>query len=99
MVKEKKMRPNFALTSILMFILSLAMLGILTLFESYLTGLTMSMERLISALVLILPAAAGVVFGILSLQRKEPKSWIAIAGILLNGGFAIFNALVLAFAG
>jgi hypothetical protein len=93
------MKPNLASTSILLFIISLAMLWILTLFESFLSGLTTVMERLISALILVLPAAIGVVFGILSLRRKEPKPWIAIAGILLNGAFAIFNLLVLAFAG
>lgn len=93
------MKQKFASTSILLFVISLAMLWILTLFESFLTGLTVNMERLLSALVLILPAAAGVVFGILSLRRREPKPWIAIAGIFLNASFAIFNALVLAFAG
>jgi hypothetical protein len=93
------MKPNFASTSILLFIVSLAMLWILTLFESFLSGLTTNMERLVSALVLVVPASVGVVFGILSLRRQEPKPWIAIAGILLNGVFAIFNLLVLAFAG
>lgn len=93
------MKRNFASTSILMFIISLAMLWVLTLFESFLSGLTTAMERLVSVLILVLPAAVGVVFGILSLRRKEPKPWIAIAGILLNGAFAIFNMLVLAFAG
>ncbi len=93
------MKRNFASTSILMFIISLAMLWVLTLFESFLSGLTTAMERLISALILVLPAVVGVVFGILSLRRNEPKPWIAIAAILLNGAFAIFNLLVLSFAG
>ena len=75
------------------------MLWILTLFESFLSGLTTSMERLISVLILVVPAATGVVFGVLSLRRKEPKPWIAVVGILLNGAFAIFNILVLSFAG
>ena len=96
---EKEMKPNLASTSILLFLISLAMFWILTLFESFLVGLTLGMERLISALLLVVPAALGVGFGILSLRRKEPKPWIAIAGILLNGAFAIFNLLVLAFAG
>jgi hypothetical protein len=99
MVKEIRMKPNLASKSILLFIISLAMLWVLTLFESFLSGLTTGMERLLSALVLVLPAAAGVVFGILSLRRREPKPWIAVAGILLNGAFAIFNILVLSFAG
>ena len=93
------MKRNFASTSILLFLLSLAMLWILTLFESFLSGLTTAMERLVSALILVLPAAVGVAFGVMSLRRREPKPWIAIAGILLNGAFAIFNILVLAFAG
>ena len=93
------MKLNLAWTSMLLFILSLAMLWILTLFESFLTGLTMSMERLISVLMIVLPAVIGVVCGILSLFRREPKPWIAVAGILLNGAFAIFNLLVLSFAG
>ncbi len=93
------MKPNLASTSILLFLVSLAMIWILTLFESFLSGLTTGVENLVSALILVLPALAGVVFGILSLRRNEPKPWIAIAGILLNGAFAIFNILVLFFAG
>ncbi len=93
------MNSNLASKSILLFLISLAMLWLLTLFESFLAGLTTGIDRLISVLVLVLPAIAGVVFGILSLRRNEPKPWIAIVGILLNGAFAIFNLLVLFFAG
>jgi hypothetical protein len=93
------MKSSLASKSMLLFLVSLAMLWILTLFESFLSGLTTSVERLLSALILVLPAAVGVVFGILSLRRKEPKPWIAIAGILLNGAFALFNILVLGFSG
>jgi hypothetical protein len=96
---EKEMKPNLASTSIRLFLISLVLLWILTLFESFLAGLTTGMEKLLSALILVVPAAVGVVFGILSLRRNEPKPWIAIAGILLNGAFAIFNILVLSFAG
>ena len=93
------MKSSLASKSMLLFLVSLAMLWILTLFESFLSGLNTSVERLLSALILVLPAAVGVVFGILSLRRKEPKPWIAIAGILLNGAFALFNILVLGFSG
>jgi hypothetical protein len=98
-VKEKNMKSSLASKSLLLFLVSLAMLWILTLFESFLSGLTTSVERLLSALILVLPAAVGVVFGVLSLRQREPKPWIAIAGILLNGAFALFNILVLAFSG
>ena len=93
------MKLNLAWTSILLFLLSLAMLLILTVFESFLSGLTMSMERWVSALVLVLPAITGVVCGAISLRNREPGPWIAVTGILLNGLFALFNILVLSFAG
>ena len=98
-MKEKNMKSSLASKSMLLFLVSLAILWILTLFESFLSGLNTSVERLLSALILVLPAAVGVVFGILSLRRREPKPWIAIAGILLNGAFALFNILVLGFSG
>jgi hypothetical protein len=93
------MKIRFASISLLLFLLSLTMVWLLTLFEFLLIGLSTFQERLISALLLVVPAIAGTVFGILSLQRKEPRPWIAIAGILLNASFAIFNILVLAFSG
>lgn len=93
------MKSSLASTSLLLFLISLATLWILTLFESFLSGLTTGMERLLSALILVLPAVIGVVFGFLSLRRREPNTWIAIAGILLNGAFAVFNLLVLGFSG
>jgi hypothetical protein len=98
-LKEKEMKRSLASTSLLLFIISLALLWIFTLFESLLSGLSTGFERLISALILVVPASIGVVFGVLSLRRGEPKPWIAIAGILLNGAFALFNLVVLAFAG
>ena len=83
----------------LMFLISLLMLGLLTLFESLFVGVSPGVERWISLLLLVLPSALGVVFGALSLNRKERRAWIAIAGILLNAFFALFNILVLSFAG
>ena len=93
------MKPKLASISILLFLISLVMLLSVSLFEIYLSGLTIRVERLVSALVLLLPACAGVVFGGLSLRRREPKPWVAITGMALNGAFAAFNLLVLAFAG
>ena len=83
----------------LLFVISLVMLGLLTVFESLLVGVPPSVERWISLLLLVRPSLLGVVFGILSLTRKERRAWIAIAGILLNAFFALFNILILSFAG
>ena len=93
------MKNRYASISLILFIVSLTMLWLLTLFEALLVGLTTGEERIISALLLVVPAIVGVTFGVVSLQRREPKPWIAVAGILLNGCFAIFNILVLFFAG
>lgn len=93
------MKASYASRSMLMFLISLLMLGLLTLFESLFVGVSPGVERWISLLLLVLPSALGVVFGALSLNRKERRAWIAIAGILLNAFFALFNILVLSFAG
>jgi len=93
------MKSSFGSISLLLLLISLAMLLVLTLFESRLLGLPTFTERIIGVIFLVLPSTAGLFFGILSLRRKEPYPWIAITGIFLNGAFAIFNLLVISFAG
>lgn len=93
------MNLSLAAKSLVLFGVSILFLLALTLFESALINLPDRTERLISALLLILPAVAGVVFGALSLRRKEMKTGAAIAGIILNALFALFHVFVLSFAG
>jgi hypothetical protein len=93
------MKLSFGAKSILFFLLAVLFLVLLTLFESLLSGLSLSTEKWISLLLLVLPAVIGVVFGILSITRKESKSWIGILGILLNALFALFHLFLLSFAG
>ena len=93
------MKTRFAPISLILFLVSLSMLWLLTLFESLLVGMSTNRERIISVVLLIVPSVAGVIFGILSLRQKEPRPWIAVAGLLLNGFFALFNLLVLFFSG
>ena len=93
------MKLSFGAESILFFLLAVLFLVLLTLFESLLGGLSLSTEKWISLLLLVLPAVIGVVFGILSITRKESKSWIGILGILLNALFALFHLFLLSFAG
>ena len=85
--------------SLTLFVLSVIFLILLMLFESSLANLSMSVERSISALFLVLPGILGILFGISSLMRKEDKLWIAVIGIVLNALFALFHISVLAFAG
>ena len=93
------MKLSRAAKSIALFGLSVLFLLLLTLFESSLSGMSLAAEKAISALLLILPGVIGVVFGVLSIIRKESKLWMAILGVLLNALFALFFSFLLSFAG
>ena len=85
--------------SLFLFGLSVIFLVLITLFESVLLNLSVSVERIISALLLILPGLMGIVYGVFGVVRKETKVWVAYLGIVLNGLFVLFHAFVLSFAG
>ena len=93
------MNLSLGVKSLSLFLLSVLFLILLTLFESSLTGLSLMAERTISLLFLVLPALLGIVFGIMSIVRKESRRWLGILGILLNGLFAAFHLFLLSFAG
>ena len=93
------MKLSLSAKSITFFLLAALFLVLLTLFESSLIGLSMTAERILSFLLLVVPAVIGVIFGVLSVLRKEPRAWIGIVGILLNGLFALFHLFLLSFAG
>ena len=93
------MKSSLGAKSILFFLLAVVFLILLTLFESSLAGLSLTEERVVSLLLLVFPALIGVVFGILSVSRREPKLWLGILGTLLNAVFALFYIFLLSFAG
>jgi hypothetical protein len=93
------MKLSLGTQSILLFILSLLFLFLLTFFESSLSGLSLTTERIISALLLVLPGVIGMVLGIMGILRKEPRAWVAGLGMILNGLFVLFQTGVLLFAG
>lgn len=93
------MNLSLGVKSILAFVLSIVFLILLTLFETFLIGLAITTERTISLLLLVFPGVVGIVYGVLSVVRKEPKIWIAYLGILLNALFALFQLFVISFAG
>lgn len=93
------MNLSLASKSLVLFGISVFILILLTGFESALLGMPVLAERSLSAVLLILPATVGAVFGILSLRRNEMKTGMAIVGVALNALFAIFHILVLTFAG
>jgi hypothetical protein len=93
------MKSSLGAKSIFFFLLSVLFLVLLTLFESSLAGLPLTAERILSLLLLVVPAIIGTIFGVLSIVRKESKLWIGVLGILLNALFALFHLFLLSFAG
>ena len=93
------MNLKLSTLSILFFLLSLLFLLLLMRFESSLTGLSLTAERILSLLLLVVPALAGIVFGVLSILRKESRRWLGVLGTLLNALFALFHLFLLSFAG
>lgn len=93
------MKPSLGAKSIFLFLVSLLFLFLLTFFESSLSGLSQTAERIMSALLLIVPGFIGMILGATSLRRKELPRWVAILGIFLNGLFTVFHIFVLSFAG
>jgi len=93
------MKLKLAVISMLLFGLSVIFLFLLTMFESLFSGVSLIVERIISALLLVVPGIAGVIFGAMSLQRKETPRWLAVVALLLNVLFAFFQILVLSFSG
>jgi len=93
------MNLSLGAKSIVLFALSVLFLILLTVFESSLSALSLTAERAISMLLLVLPAVLGLLFGIRGITGKEPNPWVAILGVLLNGLFALFFIFLLSFAG
>ena len=93
------MKLKLGVLSMLLFGLAVIFLFLLTMFESFFSGVPLIVERIISVLLLIVPGIAGVIFGAMSLQGKEAPRWTAVLAILFNAFFALFHILVLSFAG
>ena len=93
------MKPGFAGNSMLLFGVSVVLLLLMTSLESALTGMSTGAERLVTFLLLVLPAGTGAVLGVLSLIRREGRQWLAWTGVMLNGLFALFHLMVVLFAG
>ena len=93
------MNLSLGAKSIALFALSVLFLVLLTVFESSLSALSLTAERAISTLLLVVPAVIGMVVGIRGITSKEPKPWVATLGVLLNALFALFFIFLLSFAG
>jgi len=85
--------------SLILFLLSILLLGAVTLFESALTGMSTGAERLLTVLLLVLPAGTGAMLAAMSLVRWEGRTWLAVTLMVLNALFALFHLLIVLFAG
>lgn len=90
---------NLGAKSLALFVVSVLFLILLTLFESLFLNLSITGERILSFLLLVLPALFGVVFGVMGLRAREDRLWTSVLGIILNALFALFHFLLLSFAG
>ena len=93
------MNSSYGTKSIILFAFAIIALLLLTYFEAAFIGISTFTERMISIVLLVLPGLTGVVFGVFGAVKKEPRKWVAIAGIVLNGLFTTFMILILSFAG
>jgi hypothetical protein len=85
--------------SLILFLLSVVFLSAVTLFESALVGIPTGAERLLTFLLLVLPAGTGSVLGAMSLVRREGRAWLAVTLLVLNTLFALFHLMIILFAG
>jgi hypothetical protein len=93
------MKPGLAGGSLLLLALSILSLVMLTAFESAFMGMSIELERIITFVLLVLPAVAGAALGMLSLRRREGWTGLAITGLVLNTLFALFFLALLSLAG
>jgi hypothetical protein len=93
------MKQSPAISSLILFGLSIALLVLWTLSESAFAGMSTPVERIITFVMLVLPAGVGAVLGMMSLIRREGRTGLAVAGIVLNALFALFHLMLVLFAG
>jgi hypothetical protein len=85
--------------SMALFGLSILILIAATLAESSLGVMSLTVQRIVTLLGFVLPAGLGCALGVLSWVRKEGHPWLASAGVVLNGLFALFHILIVLLAG
>ena len=90
---------NLGAKSLGLFGLSVLFLILLTVFESLLLNLSITGERVVTFLLLVVPALIGLVLGVMGARDRNPNLWMSILGILLNALFALFHLFLISFAG
>jgi hypothetical protein len=92
-------KRSFAAISLILFGLSVIFLIFWTVSESVFAGMSTFAERIVTFVLLVLPAGIGAILGIMSLFYREGRGWLAVTGIILNTLFALFHLALVLFAG
>ncbi len=67
--------------------------------DSALASLSLTLQRWIVVVTLILPATLGMIMGMLALRQRSDRWLVALISIILNGLFALFYLALLGIAG
>jgi hypothetical protein len=78
-------------------LLSFVVTGVIL--EGVLSAVSLTIQRGLIGLTLILPAVLGLIMGILELRQPERRPFLAILAIVLNGLIALFFTALLGIAG
>lgn len=70
-----------------------------TVLDASLGGVSLSAQRWIGFVTLVLPAVTGAILGAMGLFRANQRKGLSLLGLILNTIFALFFAAVLSFAG
>ena len=95
----KKPRPYLALSYGLLAVAFVSFLLTGIILDSLLASLSLTSQRWLIGLTLVLPAALGSFMGILALRQPNRHTVLTIFGIILNGTVALFFIALLGIAG
>jgi uncharacterized protein YqhQ len=102
MSKANELPPNprFGILSIiLMFVPILSVIVLSFILEPLVRNLSNTIQRIISVLILLLPAVLGFIFAIAGLIKKERKRWLHVIGLIFNLLESLYFGLLVLIAG
>jgi uncharacterized protein YqhQ len=97
---ELPQSPRFGILSIiLMFVPILSVIVLSFILEPLVRNLSNTIQRIISVLILLLPAVLGFIFAIAGLIKKERKRWLHVIGLIFNLLESLYFGLLVLIAG
>ncbi len=84
---------------ILMFIPVLSVVVLTFILEPFVNNLSITIQRIIAVLTLLLPAVLGFILAVVGLVKKEDRKWIHIIGMIVNLLESLYFGLLVLIAG